>query len=139
MKNVFAAIVAVTATGHALAADGPVAFQSPSGNVHCVIDTPSATEQVAACELRAFTGPAPPKPADCELDWVPGASLDGKGRVALFACQGDTIQDPRAPKLDYGKSIRSGAITCSSATAGITCRHDSGGGFLVSRALIRRL
>ena len=107
--------------------------------MHCVIETTSATEQVAACELLAFTGTAPRKPADCDLDWVAGASVDVRGNVALFACQGDTIQDPEAPKLDYGKSIRRGAITCSSATTGITCRTQAGRGFLVSRAVIRKL
>ncbi|MBL8701490.1 MAG: hypothetical protein JNK67_24135 [Alphaproteobacteria bacterium] len=123
-----------TRSGHAV-----VAFRSPSGNVHCVIDATPGQTATAACELRDYSGPAPVKPADCELDWVAGASLDAKGAVALFACQGDTIQDPRSRSLEYGAAITLGGITCSSATTGITCKLGSGRGFLVSRALIRRL
>lgn len=123
----------------AQAAPTITAFQSPSGNVHCMIDTGAEPAAIASCELRTYTGEAPAKPADCELDWVPGASLDTRGRVGVFACQGDTLQSPDSEKLAYGSSITRGAITCRSATTGITCTLGSGRGFQVSRAAIRKL
>jgi hypothetical protein len=134
-----AIVVLGMAGASAQATDAIVAFQSPSGNAHCMIDTRPGPDRVVVCELREFTGKAPPKPGDCELDWVPGATLDGQGRVALFACQGDTIQTPDSPKLAYGKSLTHGEITCASAVTGITCNVKSGRGFLVSRAVIKRL
>lgn len=136
-----AGAIAVFAMPGAIAqtAGAIVAFQSPSGNVHCMIDASAGPNPIVACELREFTGKAPPKPRNCELDWVPGATLDGTGRVTLFACQGDTIQTPDSPKLAYGKSLTRGAITCVSATTGITCTVKSGRGFLVSRAAVKRL
>lgn len=139
--------VALVAFLGALAGAGPaargddavVAFRSPSGNIHCVIDASQPAAATVGCELRDYTGPAPAKPRDCELDWVPGASLDAKGRVAVFACQGDTLQSPDARVLAYGSTIARGGITCSSAATGMTCTVASGRGFLVSRAAIRRL
>ena len=125
--------------GSSDAADPIVTFQSPSGNAHCMIITEPGSTRSAACEIREFTGKPPARPADCDLDWVPGASVDSRGRVSLFGCQGDTMQNPNNQKLAYGKSIKSGEFTCTSAVTGITCKVKSGRGFLVSRAIIKKI
>ena len=114
-------------------------FQSPTGNIHCLIATEPAEAAVASCEVQAFTGSIPPRPKDCDLDWVPGASVDGKGKVHLFSCQGDTLVDPHHKILAYDTAITHGGFRCSASRTGITCKAKSGHGFLVSRAVIKKL
>ena len=123
----------------AQAAGSLIFFQSPSGNAHCAIDTEDGSTHFASCELASFTGKPPARPSDCDLDWVPGASVSSSGRVSVFGCQGDTMRSPDNPKLAYGKSIKRGEFTCTSAQIGITCKVKSGRGFLVSRAVIKKL
>lgn len=46
----------------------------------------------------------------------------------------DTIADPDAPVLAYGKTFRRGPFRCTSRRAGLTCEHRSNGhGFFLSR------
>lgn len=46
----------------------------------------------------------------------------------------DTIADPQAPVLAYGKTFRRGPFRCTSRRTGLTCRHRSNGhGFFLSR------
>ena len=138
-------VVALTALGGlaamsmrpAEAAQNFVTFQSPTGNVHCLLYTEPGETHFATCELREFSGKIPKRPADCDLDWVPGASVDARGRVSVFSCQGDTNQSPDNKKLSYGKSVKSGVFTCTSAVTGVTCKVKSGRGFLVSRSVIK--
>jgi hypothetical protein len=53
-------------------------------------------------------------------------------------CHGDTVVEPGAPVLAYGKSSRQGSITCVSADTGVTCTQRPGGhGFLISRERYR--
>ena len=108
-------------------------FQSPSGNTHCFVSS-----EFASCEVRVFNGKVPPRPVDCDLDWVPGASVNTKGRVSAFSCQGDTNVSPGSLKLAYGKSVKRGPFTCASSASGITCTLKSGRGFLASRMVIRK-
>lgn len=114
-------------------------FQSPTGNIHCLISTGPQETPIAFCEVKKFNGKPPPAPADCELDWVPGASVDATGKVRLFSCQGDTNIDPEHKTLAYGDEITHGGFTCRSATTGVTCTTKGGRGFLVSREVIKKL
>ena len=46
----------------------------------------------------------------------------------------DTIADPDAPVLAYGKTFRRGPFRCTSRRTGLTCKHRSNGhGFFLSR------
>lgn len=121
-----------------LAAD-TVTFQSPTGNVHCFISTTAGEPHFATCELRDYTGKVPTRPSDCDLDWVPEATVFGNGKVFVFGCQGDTNVNPSNMKLAYGKSIKAGEFTCTSAVTGMTCKVKSGRGFVVSKASIKKL
>ena len=111
------------------------AFQSPSGNIVCSIDGGASVR----CEILKKDWSPPPKPRTCPLDWGGGLVLGARGRPAIL-CAGDTIQPPpRHPYrvLPYGRSIRSGSITCSSARTGMTCVNVARHGFLLSRERYR--
>ena len=135
-----ASLVGFAGTGiRPAVAETYITFQSPSGNAHCSFSLADDGSGYARCELREFTGKVPPRPKDCDLDWVPQAAVDQRGRVTVFGCQGDTSVNPGSPKLAYGKSMKSGPFTCTSAVTGITCKVKSGRGFLVSKAAIKKL
>lgn len=106
-------------------------FQSPSGNIGCLI-----VDGNARCDISARNWLPPPRPADCpgETDYGQGlqvSSGDGPGSVV---CAGDTALNLGAPKLEYGTAASIGAIVCVSRKAGIACTDGpSGHGFFISR------
>lgn len=58
-------------------------------------------------------------------------TTSGKARKIKIT---DTIADPEAPVLAYGKTFRRGPFRCTSRRAGLTCEHRSNGhGFFLSR------
>jgi hypothetical protein len=103
------------------------AFQSPSGNIACVM-----TQKLARCDIAERDWKPPPHPASCPLDFGQGLELRSTG-TAQFVCAGDTTLNPSAPTLDYGKSSQVGSITCTSAESGMSCSNSSGGSFRISR------
>ena len=116
----------------ALAADGERAFRSPTGNIHCLMENTTDAHGVR-CDLVEATVSYRKRPADCDLDYGKAFYLDALGRGEV-ACHGDTIIDPRAPVLDYGRSIEMGRVRCTSERSGMTCRNDIGHGFTIARA-----
>ena len=54
----------------------------------------------------------------------------GKARLIHVT---DTIGDPKAPVLAYGKTKRAGPFTCTSRRTGLSCHNRNGHGFTVSR------
>src|SRR5262245_55602554 len=50
----------------------------------------------ARCDVRTHTWVAPPKPANCPLDWGGGVVVGDRG-FANYVCAGDTVADPSAP------------------------------------------
>ena len=103
------------------------AFQSPSGNVACVM-----TAKYTRCDIsdRAWNPPA--APGDCQVDYGQGIQLPAEG-PASFVCAGDTVLNPEAPVLEYGTSSEVGLITCESDESEIECENASGGKFSLSR------
>ena len=94
------------------------AFQSPSGKLGC------------ACYSDAET------PRQVRCDWAGGndravvVEETGKGRRIKAT---DTVRDPSAKTLAYGRTTAFGALRCTSRRTGITCRSKrSGHGFTVS-------
>jgi hypothetical protein len=109
-------------------------FRTPSNNIHCLY-----YQNSLRCMVLDYVGKEPPKPADCDLDWGAGATLEARGRAGLFVCAGDTIQDNGAPIVAYGSTWKRGGFVCKSTTAGLTCRNRSSVGFFLSRRAIKRV
>jgi hypothetical protein len=126
--TVVAAVGAASALCAAPAgAEGFVGFNSPSGNVGCVMGT-----EYVRCDIAERDWAPPPQPADCELDYGQGIGL-GAGEPAAFVCAGDTTLG-RSEVLDYGQSMTRGDLRCDSAESGITCLdRNTGHGFAISR------
>jgi hypothetical protein len=103
-------------------------FQSPSGNIGCIMSADSVRCDIAEKQWTAD------RPADCpkQVDYGQGLELPANG-YARVVCAGDTVLDPSAPTLAYGDSTRAGSIVCVSAEAGMDCANDSGGHFRIAR------
>ncbi len=105
------------------------AFQSPTGNIACIM-----TAKFARCDIAERDWNPPPHPSSCpnEVDFGQGIQLPASG-AAQFVCAGDTALNPQAPKLEYGSSSQVGSITCTSAESGMSCSNAGGGSFAISR------
>jgi hypothetical protein len=127
----WAAVLAVWAG--AGAAQDWVVFQSPSGNIHCMM-IDDETWQGTRCDiLEVATMSYPLRPVDCDLDWGHAFEVPSRGGAAP-ACAGDTVASPEAPVLDYGREVTHGGVTCVSETSGVTCTNRSGSGFTLAKA-----
>jgi hypothetical protein len=128
-------VVAVTILGTLLAAapaSAATLFQSPSGNIRCVIERTAFTR----CDITEKDWSPPPKPRSCPGDWGNGmvVNLRGKGR---FTCVNDAV--PAGRVLAYGDSIRRGRFRCRSRRSGVRCVNlRNGHGFALSRERARR-
>jgi hypothetical protein len=111
------------------------AFQTPSGNIGCIV-----SDEGARCDIAERNWNAP-RPAGCpaQMDFGQGLEVsdegDGPGTVV---CAGDSTLDPSAPVLGYGESTSVGDFTCSSEEDGVTCLDDGDGrGFFISKQSYR--
>jgi hypothetical protein len=106
-------------------------FQSPTHNIGCYLSSQQGGS--VRCDIREHAWTAPPKPAYCDVDWGGGLQVGSKRRGSIV-CAGDTVLDPGAPVLAYGKASEVGPIACRSSEAGVRCSDSlSGHGFFVSR------
>lgn len=113
------------------AADDLLFFQTPSGNIHCLIATGDHAE--ARCDMVALSPSFTQAPAGCDLDWGRSFAVGLSDRRGQLACVGDTVIDPNAIVLDYGKTISLGGFDCSSEKTGMTCTNPGGHGFTLSK------
>lgn len=107
-------------------------FQTPSGNIGCVL-----SEDLVRCDIaeREWTAP---KPKGCELDFGQGLQASDEDDRAAVVCAGDTTLDPGAEVLPYGSVARAGDFSCTSGEAGVTCQDDGDGyGFFISKQAYR--
>jgi hypothetical protein len=109
-------------------------FRTPSGNIGCVAST---NPNGLRCDIKSGLRPRPVRPNDCHLDYGDSLEMGATGRPA-FTCHGDTVFDPRAKVLAYGKTLTYGPFRCTSRPAGLTCRNRAGHGWFLSRASYRR-
>src|SRR3954468_2549528 len=113
-----AALVLITA-GPA-AAEKIASFNSPSGNIGCIV----GTSYGARCDIRSKDWSRGPRPANCPkiVDWGQGLIVGktGKGHIV---CAGDTALSNGGPTLPYGKSKTVGRFKCTSKTSGMTCQN----------------
>ena len=102
-------------------------FVMPSKNIGCYLSAESAR-----CDIAKKTWKAPPRPADCDLDWGNGISV-GADEKATITCAGDTVLGG-SHTLPYGQAVRVGNFVCTSAATGVRCANEaSGHGFTLSR------
>jgi len=104
-------------------------FSSPSGNIGCYLD-----RNGVRCDIAKRTWSPPRKPASCHLDYGQGIALASRAR---FVCAGDTALGAKHT-LAYGRTIRAGRYSCTSSSAGMTCRNRvTGHGFTLARQRYR--
>lgn len=104
-------------------------FQSPSGNIACMLGADGV-----ACDISDYTYQPPPPPACAQhIAWGNRFVLE-PGKPAAIHCHGDTLRLPGEPTLDYGQTASAGTLSCVSEASGMRCA-DSGSGhyFRVSR------
>lgn len=107
------------------------AFQLPSGNIHCAV-----FDGLLRCDVLNFTYPRPARPRGCEQDWGGAVELAGKG-AAVLLCHGDTVANPAAPVLGYGRAWQGPGMACTATQAGLRCMNGDGRGFEMARARLR--
>lgn len=110
----------------AQAADGET-FQSPTGNIHCLV-----YEKELRCELGENLAKLPPRPKDCELDWGNVFFMNQTNKPER-ACYGDTIKAPTNPVVQYGKSWQKDGFTCQVEKTGVKCSNSKGHGWTLSK------
>ncbi len=94
-----------------------VVFQMPSKKIVCrVYDEGQGL--VIRCDLFFLN------------DRAVRMTRSGKARLIHVT---DTIGEPKAPVLAYGKTKRVGPFTCTSRRTGLSCHNRNGHGFTVSR------
>lgn len=123
------ATVAAAIALSAIARADPQNFQSPSGNIYCLLGSDGV-----ACDISDHTYQVPPGPLCAQhISWGDRFSLT-PGKPAAMECHGDTLRLPGEQTLNYGQTISAGTITCDSEPSGMKCT-DSGTGhyFRVSR------
>jgi hypothetical protein len=119
--------------GGAAAAQDMVQFQSPSGNIHCLMVADAGGWQGARCDVREGTRSFAVPPADCDLDWGHAFEVPARG-AAGPVCAGDTVANPGGAVIGYGASISHGGVTCTVERTGVRCANVAGQGFALSRA-----
>lgn len=93
-------------------------FQTPSGNIHCLYMA-NLKPQTLRCDLAGGG----------DVAWNLSASGSAKKIEAT-----DTIANPSASVLEYGKSFKFRSIICQSAPTGLTCLHEkTKHGFFLSK------
>lgn len=104
-----------------------VTFETPSGHIGCAYDT-----TMLRCDVDGVAHP-PKRPKACELDYGSAFGLTPRAKAKRL-CVGDTVMDPGAKVLAYGKTKHYGPFTCTSKTAGLRCMTAAGHGFELSRS-----
>ena len=78
------------------------------------------------CDIKSFSFIPPKRPANCQLEWGDA-----------FPAHPGPAGPRRLPRRHGPAGARIGKITCTSRTAGLTCRNPDAHGFFLSRERIR--
>jgi len=137
-----AKMIAAVSTVAAVTAVGPAAivhavslyqFQSPSGNITCVMSALRGIAPQASCGIVDRTWVIPPRPTVCMGAWGDQINLS-QGSSPALVCHTDTTRGSGLPTLQYGETRSVASLTCESEPAGITCTDSSTGHlFRISR------
>ena len=141
--STLAATVTVAATAHA--DDNYRRFQSPSGDILCVmlrnhdINNPADYGKgEGTCQVQDPSYAVPPRQYVAASDGQQGfCFLSGwgsqfslpQGSPPHLDCVGGDLTYLPVPTLEYGQAMSFGAITCASAPSAMTCTDTSSGRF----------
>ena len=92
-------------------------FRSPSGRIGCAFYSDAETPRQVRCDW------------DGGGDHAVTLNEAGKGRRIRIT---DTVRNPTARVLAYGRTTSFGRLRCTSRRTGMTCRNRAGHGFTVS-------
>lgn len=119
------AVMGPAATGTATAAPEPVSFQTPSGNIACMISPGFADIAPSVrCDIATFSYTPPPAPQDCHVVFGHSVLLE-QGRPPRFGCAHDTMVLSHFPTVGYGDSAQQGPFRCDSTTEGVLCTDNT--------------
>jgi len=107
------------------------AFQTPSKHIACMYSRGGGQPAELRCDVAGVRTP-PKRPASCALDYGTAFGLKATGRATRL-CVGDTVLDPKASVLAYGRTRHYGPFTCTAKTNGLRCTTRAGHGFALSR------
>jgi hypothetical protein len=120
-------LVPVVASGQPGFQPPPPAFQTPSGNVHCLF-----RQGTLRCDVLEHAYPTPAEAAGCSPAWEGRLALRAEGSVTL-PCSGAPVRNDEAFVLGYGARWIGQGVECESLEAGLRCANRSGHGFQASR------
>ena len=106
-------------------------FKTPSGNIHCAFFGPHHGQ--VRCDIGQTGNAVKPRPSWCDFDFGKSYGVTRRGHGRRL-CVSDSVNDPHARTLRYGKGIRKYGITCRSRTTGLRCTNRRHHGFFLSRA-----
>ena len=111
-------------------------FQSPSGNIACMILDDGSTSPSVRCDVLEHTFTPPEEPAGgCGSTGFGNSITLAAGAPARFMCAGDTVADPSLPVLAYGTTSAVGSFSCDSNEDGMVCADlSSGHWFRIAKA-----
>ena len=107
-------------------------FRSPSGNIGCFAYDEDGVAGLR-CDIAKIAGRPLRRPADCDLDFGQAFAVRSDSRRGAAICHGDTVLDPNARALPYGRTWRWRDLSCASSPAGLRCANAKGAGFEISR------
>lgn len=111
-------------------------FQSPSGNIACMIIDDATAPSSVRCDVLEHTFVPPQEPASgCGATGFGNSIELAPGAPARFICAGDTVADPSLPILAYGTTSAVGSFSCDSNEDGMVCVDlGSGHWFRIAKA-----
>lgn len=104
-------------------------LQTPSHKIGCAYST---APSFLRCDVVDATTKPPKRPESCDLDYGIAFGLTAT-KKATRLCVGDTVLDPKAKVLAYGKTKHYGPFTCTSRADGLRCTNAKRHGFVLSR------
>lgn len=100
-------------------ADTEYHFQSPSGNIACMLA--DVLNGGVECDIADYIYAVPARPANCPLNFGDRFALS-PGEAPLMMCHADTVRVPGGMQtLNYGQTMSLGPISCNSEPAVMTC------------------
>ncbi len=112
-------------------ADELVFFQSPDGNISCLIALGEYAD--VRCDIEDYVPSHSGPPPNCDLDWGGVFTISEDDTIGQLGCVGDTIGGPGGRKLPYGETETLWKFSCTSQVSGMTCTNSKGHGFTVSK------